>query len=212
MRAIDSCRVPRVCLAAAFLTTIGVRYETHAVAQDPHPVVGIVVHNNADFPAFLLDTSELLVTRIYDRAGVTLEWRSARPTPERDRLPPRTVRILIAPPSATFSRLPSADVLGFTPAASGHHGGIAYVLAARVEAVARGYQVPRGAVLAAAMAHELGHLLLPDSSHTPTGLMRAQYNQADFRHLMRGELLFAPREAGSLRAGLIVEGQRVAFK
>jgi hypothetical protein len=210
----DRRKAPRVCLAAAaFLTTIGARYQAHAVAQDPPASVRVVVDNAAGFPPVSLDAATSLVASIYQRAGVTLEWDAGvQQMPRQDNPPHKTVTLRIVPPSATFSQAPSADVVGFMPGTSGHHGGIAYVLAGRVEEIARGYQVPRRAVLAAAMAHELGHLLLPDGSHTPKGLMRGWYNQTDFRHLMRGDLLLTAHEGASIRASLTVEEKKVALK
>ncbi len=48
------------------------------------------------------------------------------------------------------------------------------------------YQVPASfsKVLAYAMAHELGHVLLRSSEHTQTGLMRAQWDKTAWRRAM----------------------------
>jgi len=67
---------------------------------------------------------------------------------------------------------------------------------------AKGYRILPGVVLGAAMAHEMGHMLL-QSGHTATGLMRAEFNQADFRHIMSGELHLSLAEAATVRALLM---------
>ena len=45
------------------------------------------------------------------------------------------------------------------------------------------------------MAHEIGHLLLAESSHSPAGLMRAAWDKEDLRALMRGRLSFTAPQA-----------------
>jgi hypothetical protein len=59
-------------------------------------------------------------------------------------------------------------------------------------------------VLALALAHELGHLLLPDYSHTKRGLMRAARTN---RIVEMPNLL--PTQAATIRMMLIVEAARV---
>ena len=59
-------------------------------------------------------------------------------------------------------------------------------------------------VLALALAHELGHLLLPDYSHTKRGLMRAARTD---RIVEMPNLL--PTQAATIRMMLIVEAARV---
>ena len=46
----------------------------------------------------------------------------------------------------------------------------------RVQATADRYALAHSDVLGYAVAHELGHLLLPEHSHAPTGIMRAGFD------------------------------------
>ena len=46
----------------------------------------------------------------------------------------------------------------------------------RVQATADRYALAHSDVLGYAVAHELGHLLLPEYSHAPTGIMRAGFD------------------------------------
>jgi hypothetical protein len=50
-------------------------------------------------------------------------------------------------------------------------------------------------VLGHAMAHELGHLLLGTNSHSPNGLMRAQWTPEDLANASRGKLRFSREQA-----------------
>jgi hypothetical protein len=55
-------------------------------------------------------------------------------------------------------------------------------------------------ILGHAMAHELGHLLLRTSGHTPGGIMRARWTPDDLRLVACGRLLFTPEQAQLIRA------------
>jgi hypothetical protein len=53
-----------------------------------------------------------------------------------------------------------------------------------------------------AMAHELGHLLLPGYQHSRIGLMRGICTTDDFINATQGRLRFSPAGARLLRAAL----------
>jgi len=72
----------------------------------------------------------------------------------------------------------------------------------RVQAEADRYQVSIGSVLACAIAHELGHLLMPDTAHAASGLMRAGWSRDDFNRADQGQLRFLPGDVARIRAGL----------
>jgi len=57
-------------------------------------------------------------------------------------------------------------------------------------------------VLACAIAHELGHLLMPDNAHAASGLMRAGWRRDDFNRADQGQLRFLPGDVARIRAGL----------
>jgi len=56
------------------------------------------------------------------------------------------------------------------------------------------------AVLASAMAHEVGHLLLPSREHGRDGLMRACWDAQDLAEASTGQLRFSPTDAATIRA------------
>ena len=62
--------------------------------------------------------------------------------------------------------------MGYTPGGGEERGRLAFVLINRVNKIANGYGTARSIVLGAAIAHELGHLLI-SKEHTRTGLMKA---------------------------------------
>ena len=54
-----------------------------------------------------------------------------------------------------------------------------------------------GDTLGSVIAHELGHVLLPDNGHSPTGIMQAEYEMYG-----RGARRFTPAQAAAIRAFL----------
>jgi hypothetical protein len=80
----------------------------------------------------------------------------------------------------------------------------AYVFLDRVKAFSevvtslRGHRVV-GTVLGHVICHELGHLLMPDKSHAPFGIMRADWDSQQWDEAVEGLLLFSPRQAQIMR-------------
>ena len=77
-------------------------------------------------------------------------------------------------------------------------GRLAFVLINRVNKIAEGYGTAPSIVLGAAIAHELGHLLI-SKEHSKTGLMKAYFNQSDFRKARQRELRLTADQARHIR-------------
>ena len=135
------------------------------------------------------------VTQIYTRAGIDVVWVAGG------------ARITIALISREQADLMHQvkDVMGYAPASGAEGGRLAYVLDHRVVQVSAGYKSPKTVVLGAALAHEIGHLLLPSKPHSANGLMRKKWDHSDFWNARRGELLFTPEQARAMRERLETE-------
>ena len=70
----------------------------------------------------------------------------------------------------------------------------------RVADVAESGKISTGKVLGHAIAHEIGHLLLGSNSHSPAGLMKADWKSGDLKLLDMGRLHFSPKEGSLMRA------------
>jgi hypothetical protein len=57
-------------------------------------------------------------------------------------------------------------------------------------------------VLGYAMAHEIGHLLLPAPAHSSTGIMHEGWDTDDVRRIVSGALTFTPAQDVLIRAKL----------
>lgn len=79
---------------------------------------------------------------------------------------------------------------------------LATVYADLAEGVARRAGVATRAVLARAIAHEIGHLLLNTNTHPKAGLMRAAWSQRELRRNAAQDWEFRQSEAESMRAAI----------
>jgi hypothetical protein len=94
------------------------------------------------------------------------------------------------------------DIFGSTPRApDGTPGGRAYVAYGRIKqfiADSEKWRYPTldtKQVLAYIIAHEVGHLLLPAGSHSPGGIMRAQWRSIDLKLMATANMTFTPEQA-----------------
>lgn len=72
----------------------------------------------------------------------------------------------------------------------------------RATSLRSGQNVGVAGILGNVIAHELGHLLLGSNSHTPTGIMRARWDDKELRKAAMGDLLFTADQAESMRRKL----------
>jgi len=162
----------------------------------PALTLAVVLHmsNVARVPQATVDCAEEEVVRLYRGIGVEVEWRRF----DSDRSAPSTIHVVLTKrPSDALGR----RVHGVMGAALRTEEGIgvAYVFHRQVEAQAGQYAVSESLIIACAIAHELGHLLLPDRRHSALGLMRARWDRDDFHRAEHGQLRFSPEEADLIR-------------
>jgi hypothetical protein len=188
-------------------------------AADTVPTLKIVLQvPDPSVPLHLVLRARSEVERIYRDAGVEIIWRGvtfggheAERVQAADTLPPGLGLVVL---SSTFTDKisVSTDALGGATGTPEHRGQIAYVFYDRVESIARAYlnrahingssEIDTVIVLAHAMAHEIGHLLLPHG-HSEIGLMRADWNGTDLRNAADGDLNFTPEQAALIRSRVL---------
>ena len=143
-----------------------------------------------------LEQTQRQVSAIFERIGVTTEWVT-------DDAPQLRIFIVEETADTAGSR---ADVFGYTPRESdGTHSSRAYVLYGRVQKFMRDSEPWRypplnpTRVLAYFIAHEIGHLLLPENSHSPVGIMRERWSDNDFKLMATANLSFTSEQAELIR-------------
>lgn len=166
---------------------------TVAAWGESRPSIAVVVYNQSTVPDDCVAHAKDDVVRIYGDAGVDVIW-----------MDPAAVK-----PVATFAirlritRRPiDADrqVMGTAIVAMNDTNGSAVVFYDQVLKSARGSKQDVARLLAYAMAHEMGHLLLPYPAHSPSGIMRPGWDGDDLRHIASGTLQFSAVQANAIRA------------
>ena len=173
------------------------------------PTVAVLVYNYAHIPAEKMADSSERVARIFREAGIDIEWMNPLAdhtlivSPTSNSLMRFTVQMLIRPRRWPPQIGPSTDsVMGIAfPAAA--NGGTLWLFYEQILHVARGYHQPLEDILALAMAHEIGHLLLPYPSHSVIGVMAAEWDREGLKAIAGGSLQFTPAQASAMRAAAL---------
>jgi hypothetical protein len=90
-----------------------------------------------------------------------------------------------------------------TATADGRRHTQALVSHGRVEFLAFQWDIDSGLVLGAAVAHEIGHLLLRQTTHSRVGIMRSDFSKEDFRNFNWRHLRFTNEQAQAMQAEVI---------
>lgn len=171
----------------------------------------IRLYNFANVPAKTIDQASAIAGQMLAQAGVAVIWEAGR----QDSLEGRLTDMSTGPTTSdTRDYLVASVVKGtpatFAPGALGYslpmarQGAHARIFYDRVEKLSLGLQVgPDTAIfLGAAIAHEIGHVLLGSTEHSAEGIMKARWGTPEFRKLACKDLRFASTDATRLRTGI----------
>jgi hypothetical protein len=179
-------------------------------SPETSPNFTIHVYNHAQVDPKTLMEAEKVATGVFRKAGVESRWIEGALTSEHkqeDSLNPRP----FGPTDIQLDLLPLLmagrfglpnNVMGLAPG-TGPDRRLVYVFYSNVEALARRQSrthVGTALILGHAMAHEIGHLLLDQQSHSPTGIMRGDWNLKDLQDAVYGYLLFTPKQTEVIQA------------
>jgi hypothetical protein len=161
-------------------------------AGQPTPAMTLKVWNEAHLDDQMLLKTRKEVTSILGRAGVSLVWADcvagfASWTSKDPCMHDDDFQLSITadkPPNAT------PDKAGFSEV-----GGSATVYYPTVASRARYFFMDASQILAATIAHELGHLILGANAHTPEGVMRTDWGPEQFKLIGAGKLVFSRDQA-----------------
>lgn len=88
----------------------------------------------------------------------------------------------------------------FPDATSGVHATVFYD---RIERISQSGVISVPALLGNALAHEIGHVLLGTTEHTPDGIMKARWGRAEFQSAAMGFLGFTQSQRAAIRDRLL---------
>ena len=139
-----------------------------------------------------------LVSRLFARAGVHVNWLSGAMPPTQGAL------LVLFSRSHDAPQPPKAvDVLGVAhPGSNGSPGVFARVFSDRAVAFADEHRLDLTSVLAGIVVHELGHLLLPGNAHSYVGIMQPVWHPQLFPPNASSVPGFAAWQAKELRSVL----------
>ena len=215
-------------LTLSMVLTVGVlgtNTRVWARQAEPGLTLTLKVYNYAPTSEVTLIQAEKVVRKIFRKIGMDIAWLEVS-VPSRQKqavnrnsdplqpAPHPQLRILIFPRSMAEQLSRSQDVLGYAaPALDGQPTSVAYVFHHRVNQLVQDLlradssgTYSKVQILAHAIAHEVGHLLLPfdaDSLHSPTGIMRATWDPKDLRSLSLGQLTFTPQQGELIRTEVV---------
>jgi hypothetical protein len=194
---------------------VGLTGLAQPAAADPIPTLPIVVQipDDRHVSVNVVSRAQDEVTRIYRAAGVHVVWIAGSSTGTSD--PGFTLIVLPRPiphELTTATEPVAADALGVAVGTREHRGRVAYVFYDRVESIVRTRMnmsrqlgmddMYNATLLGHAMAHEIGHLLLP-YGHSATGLMSANWDAKGMRLIVKGCLYFTSDQAELIRGQLL---------
>ena len=182
--------------------------------QRPEPAsvrLTVSVFNDAAVPQSILAEARTRAGVILERAGVSLDWLDCGTPGDR---PPTSGCSAIAFPrhlSVRLVSLPSGageDTFGHCFQNADGEGNYAVVYFGALAASRSTDVVHTGELLGLVIAHELGHLLLGLSSHSPTGLMSPVWKSAELRLAVQGNLFFTDEQQHRIRSRYLAAAAR----
>jgi hypothetical protein len=199
--------MPRCVVATIACVVMAIPVKAHARRPD---VLIVRVYNRFGVPRRDLDIADAVASSVLAEAGVAVQWRacawkrgSTRASEGdacADTVQPWEVsmRIVRAPRDGV-----APDVLGDSIIdGASRRGTLGTVFADRVDAAAPGLQVAPATLLGRAIAHEIGHLLLGTTAHSPTGLMRGNWTASYDTSADRAGWQFLPEQAIAMHAAM----------
>ena len=166
--------------------------------------------NNFDLPGADLAAAREHAQAVLQRAGVNVVWADCwvgdRPTaaaPARCQDPVGGDIVLRLQKTRGADRSKFVS-MGFSlVGTAGAAPFLATVYVDRVESVARGAGIDARRVLGLAIAHEIGHVLLNNNTHAPSGLMRADWSRNELRRKDSATWQFLDTEAAHVRSAAL---------
>ena len=165
--------------------------------------VTVSIHNDAGIPSGIVLEAEAEASRIFRHAGLEIRWLNC-PLPAAGPVDPAQcavadfplhLQLRIAKRSLNLNEF----TMGVSYLSADGIGCYADLFYDRAEHLHEVNGVGLASILGHAIAHELGHLLLGNNSHSPAGIMRARWQPADLASAGKGALLFSTIESRAMK-------------
>jgi hypothetical protein len=202
-------KISGTCCLLTFLAVPAFAFAQNPPTTSLSPEVSISVHDYADVPTPLLAAAEVQAREIFRRAGLETVWLNC--SPKLEKVEPGScyfsdatyMTLKISPHAMNAQFRNRSDVLGTAYPDEKGAGYLAYVFYDRIQELAQRRRLG-DALLADVMAHEIGHLLLGSTSHSPSGIMCGHWNYEQLRNVSEGAMAFVPAQSRIMRDRLRV--------
>jgi hypothetical protein len=174
---------------AAIIVSLPAR---QAAAQAPRPSITVIAYNHAGVAADVFARATRRLEWLMADAGVDVSWADpAAPIAPRG----YAIRLIVR----REPHDPHMPLMG-TAVPGGPCSGTAFTFYAVVLDRSHVSKLDAAQVLAYAMAHEIGHLLLPVPGHSDAGIMRPQWTGDDLRRMGNAALRFGADQSRAIAA------------
>jgi hypothetical protein len=196
-----------ISVMAAVLVTVGAG-PAHAGQDDPAGLRTMVVrtYNGFGVPGRDLARAESTAGDIFADIGIRAVWiecgsgrHPQTATPSVCGKPVTPAEVLLRMGAAGRLDAPSLMGSALVTSRAGAPSMLATVFVDRVLDVARAAGVDPRVLIGRVIAHEIGHVLLSNDAHATSGLMRANWLQAELRGTRPGDWHFLSSEARVIR-------------
>jgi hypothetical protein len=171
----------------------------------------VMVYTSADLAPDVLAKAEKRAEAIFQELEIKVVWvdssdfkkrfqEHSEPQKEQEEFDSIDVTLRILPHSRVA--LKNSALGEALPCRIGKDACIANVFMNRVGEQTAVEKIGVDQVLGHAIAHEIGHILLGSNSHSSSGLMKAQWGPEDMKRAAKGDLLFTPEQAQTIRKNL----------
>lgn len=177
-------------------------------AAEPGSKVTVFVYNYAAVPTEVLALTEAEASRIYQQAGIEIQWLDCPLAPrDADQFPacqvqpgPTKLALRILSRSMAERLRQAEDSFGFALyPEDGSVATVANVFSYDAEQLANRRGMRHGVILGHLAAHELGHLIMGVGSHSSVGIMHVPWHLRELDSIAEGSLLFTSREGNRMR-------------
>lgn len=189
---------------------LGLPQSARASSAGLNPSITVYVFNYAELSPKALQHAEAVAAQIFREVGIETAWLDCSPfPPQAQNLPPCpstlgptefALRIHFRNRAAQAGFPESWLGYAMPPAEEGGRSSQASVFFDRVLEQAKSGNASVPVTLGHAMAHELGHLLMPSVGHTSSGLMRGKWGPSDLLLAAQGKLHFTSQQTDIIRA------------
>lgn len=162
----------------------------------------VFVYNYVKMGPNTLASAEAETSRVFLRADVTLVWHNCIGTPGvqvdecSSSANPNAIEVRVIRRARPSSKKAEFDALGYAA------GILATVGYDKCRQMSKEGEADDALVLGDAIAHELGHILMPGRPHSGSGIMCGLWSSLDMQRIGQQCLNFLPEEGPLVQAGV----------